>query len=252
MKFFNWMQKKFNAGGQNGHDHQITCKKKLIEPSEQEFDGLMLSIGTFGNKHDIVDQSSSSPNNFSEFTAEEIVKLEKELTKLLTRKSDKNDHLPLDRFLNSPSSLLATSDTSFSTSFSDDKEDEEEDDDEIDRTVRIILKRCKELSRNKKSIIGKKSSLSFLVKKMFVCTGGFAAAAPRFRDAFQESRMEKLLRTMLTRTIFPRNTSGASSTKKFIEERRRNEDESHDQIGDGSSKWIKTDSECELLLIKKN
>ncbi|KAL7152347.1 hypothetical protein ABFS83_04G091000 [Erythranthe nasuta] len=252
MQFFNWMQKKFNAGGQNGHDHQVTSKKKLIEPSKQEFNGLMLSIGTFGNKHDIVDQPSSSPDNFSEFTSEEIVKLEKELTKLLTRKTDYdrfNFHLPLDRFLNSPSSLLATSDTSFSTtSYSDDKE-EEEDDEIIDRTVRIILGRCKELSRNKKSIIGKKSSLSFLVKKMFLCTGGFAAAAPRFRDSFQESRMEKLLRTMLTRTIFPRNSSGASSTKKFIEESRRNGDESHDEIGDGSSRWIKTDSEFIVLEI---
>ncbi|KAG8380182.1 hypothetical protein BUALT_Bualt07G0166900 [Buddleja alternifolia] len=206
------------------------------------------------------DEECSSPD-LSEFTAEEVGKLTKELKKLLTRKpaasSKANEEqqsiadLPLDRFLNCPSSLEVDRNSSnrFST-YSDDKDKDEE---EIDRTIRIILGRCKDVceKKKKKKDIGKKS-LAFLVKKMFVCSSGFLPT-PSLRDSLQESRMEKLLRTMLTKKMYPQNASRASSTKKYIEDCRHiskaeKENESQDKSREGS-KWDKTDSECEFFFL---
>jgi hypothetical protein len=67
----------------------------------------------------------------------------------------------------------------------DDKEDD------IERTISVILGRCKDIcENNKKKAIGKKS-ISFLLKKIFVCRSGFAPQ-PSLRDTLQESRMEKV------------------------------------------------------------
>ncbi|KAL2234833.1 UNVERIFIED_CONTAM: Sm-like protein LSM1B [Sesamum indicum] len=245
---------------------------KRVEPPKEEFSDWphsLLTIGTLGNK-DLTDKQEivqvdqnlqngrtpqeeqcSSPD-FSEFTAEEVGKLQKELTKLLRRKpaaskpEEPMADLPLDRFLNCPSSLEVDRTVSdrFSTYSVDDKDEEE-----LDRTIRIILGRCKDVceKKKKKTAIGKKS-LSFLVKKMFVCSSGFVPT-PSLRDTLQESRMEKLLRTMLSKKIYHRSSSRATSTKKCLQDGRptltnpETEDESHDKYRDGS-KWDKTDSEC--------
>ncbi|KAL6585215.1 hypothetical protein OROMI_004504 [Orobanche minor] len=212
MKFLSWMQSKINGGeGVKRHNAvPATNHNKIKEPPNQEFSDWphgLLAIGTLGNtglkenKQEIrVEQISeieipqelqcSSPD-FSEFTAEEVGKLQKELKNLLTRKQAEElpttitADLPLDRFLNCPSSLEVERMISnrFST-YSDDKDEEE-----IDRTIRIILGRCKDVCEKKNKTIGRKS-LSFLVKKMFACTSGFAPT-PSLRDTFQESRMEK-------------------------------------------------------------
>ncbi|KAF7814012.1 sm-like protein LSM1B [Senna tora] len=89
---------------------------------------------------------------------------------------------------------------------------------------------------------------------MFVCGSGFAAAPqPSLRDTLQESRMEKLLRTLLHKKIYSQSSSSRpSSTKKCLEDkkmpRKRNEDEpTEDKTGDGC-KWVKTDSESNAVL----
>ena len=166
----------------------------------------LLAIGTFGNEDlkenpqcqnisqqdpsDIQEEPSSS-EDLQEFTPEEVGKLQKELTKLLSRKptsavEKELANLPLDRFLNCPSSLEV--DRRISNALCSDSGDREED---IDRTISVILGRCKDIcAENKKKAIGKKS-ISFLLKKMFVCTSGFSPA-PSLRDTLQESRMEKV------------------------------------------------------------
>ncbi|KAL0341817.1 UNVERIFIED_CONTAM: Sm-like protein LSM1B [Sesamum calycinum] len=267
MKFFNWMQSKFNGGQGDKRSNAVPATNHTKkEPPKEEFSDWphgLLAIGTFGNtdlrdrRDTQVEQNAvsevpqaeecSSPD-FSEFTAEEVGKLQKELTKLLSRKpatkaEEPIADLPLDRFLNCPSSLEVDRTTSnrFST-YSDDKDEEE-----IDRTIRIILRRCKDVCEKKKKAIGKKS-LSFLVKKMFACRSGFGPT-PSLRDTFQESRMEKLMRTMLTKKIYSQSSSRSPSSKKYIEDCRststaEREEEAQDKGQDGS-KWVKTDSEFE-------
>lgn len=165
----------------------------------------MLTIGTFGKKdlpdnrerQGLEDESQSlSQELAAEFTPEEVEKLQAELANLLTRKpASKVDgeiaNLPLDRFLNCPSSLEVDRRLS-STLCSDLINKEEEDEEDIDRTIQVILGRCRDacMESNKKSI-GKKS-VSFLLKKMFVCRSGFAPT-PGLRDTLPESRMEKVI-----------------------------------------------------------
>jgi hypothetical protein len=172
------------------------------EPREEFSDwphGL-LAIGTFGNNNlkenpdhrsqSIQEEPSSSEEILENFTPEEVGKLHKELTKLLTRKPNIEKEiadLPLDRFLNCPSSLEV--DRRTSNALCSDPDDHKDED--IEKTISVILGRCKDIcADNNKKAIGKKS-ISFLLKKMFVCRSGFAPA-PSLRDTLQESRMEKV------------------------------------------------------------
>ncbi|XP_059643292.1 protein DEEPER ROOTING 1-like [Cornus florida] len=269
LQFFNWMQNKLNGGNGNKRPNAVSANYHVKqEPHKEEFsdwpDGL-LAIGTFGN-NDLKDQNleiseqsvqedpSSSPSDLQDFTPEEVGKLQKELTKLLTRKRASNlegeiAELPLDKFLNCPSSLEVDRRINSNTFCSESDDKEEED---IDRTIRVILGRCKDVCmENNKKAIGKKS-LSFLLKKMFVCRSGFAPT-PSLRDTLPESRMEKLLRTLLSKKIYPQNASRASSMKKYIDDKQTpkkgKEDETEDKKKNEGCKWVKTDSEYIVLEI---
>ncbi|KAJ6704187.1 hypothetical protein OIU85_030045 [Salix viminalis] len=261
MKLFSWMQNKISGkqGNSRKPDTVLSATHHVKQESREEFSDWprgLLAIGTFGNNelrdnNEIQDaEGDPSPSDdLQDFTPEEIGKLQKELTKLLTRKPSSQDkekeiaNLPLDRFLNCPSSLEVDRRIS-NTAISD--VDKHEDD--IERTISVILGRCKDICEkyNKKKDIGKKS-ISFLLKKIFVCTSGFAPQ-PSLRDTLHESRMEKLLRTLLHKKINPQSTSRASSMKKYIEDKStpqkdKEDDEKRDKNSNGF-KWVKTDSEC--------
>ncbi|KAL6137404.1 hypothetical protein ACLB2K_062696 [Fragaria x ananassa] len=269
MRLFGWVQDKLHGKQGNKKPNTASTSTHLVKPEPgEEFSDWphsLLAIGTFGNNNlkestdyqsqHIQEESSSSDEILENFTPEEVGKLHKELTKLLTRKPDIEKEiaaLPLDRFLNCPSSLEVDRRTSNALcSDSDDHKDED-----IEKTISVILGRCKDIyADNNKKAIGKKS-ISFLLKKMFVCRSGFAPA-PSLRDSFQESRMEKFLRLMLNKKIInPQNSSRASSMKKYLEDTRQNptkkgnnnEEDKKEKINDGC-KWVKTDSEYIVLEI---
>eukprot|EP00257_Ricinus_communis_P023154 XP_015583062.1 uncharacterized protein LOC8279029 [Ricinus communis] len=247
MKLLSWMQNKLNGNKQGtvrkpAANTAPSSTHHVKQDPREEFSDWphgLLAIGTFGNNEirsenleierveEVEEQQqhveedeveTSSSEDLQDFTPEEIGKLQKELTKLLTRKptSDKekevSKNLPLDRFLNCPSSLEV--DRRISNTVTSDMDDNEED---IERTISVILGRCKDIcEKKKKKALGKKS-ISFLLKKMFVCRSGFAPQ-PSLRDTLQESRMEKLLRTLLHKKINHQNSSRASSMKKYIED----------------------------------
>ncbi|KAG8656543.1 hypothetical protein MANES_04G147300v8 [Manihot esculenta] len=265
------MQNKLNGNkqGVNGKPNAASSTYNVKQDSREEFSDWphgLLAIGTFGNNElrsenveiqDVQEEEEdpSSSEDLQDFTAEEIGKLQKELTKLLSRKPtcDKEKEvaktLPLDRFLNCPSSLEV--DRRISNTVTSDMDDNEED---IERTISVILGRCKDIcEKNKKKAI-KKKSISFLLRKIFVCTSGLAPQ-PSLRDTLQESRMEKLLRTLLHKKINHQNSTRASSVKKYIEDgkqksKKENEKEEgkRNKTCDGS-KWVKTDSEYIVLEI---
>ncbi|KAL1810622.1 protein DEEPER ROOTING 1 isoform X1 [Daucus carota subsp. sativus] len=266
MKFFGWVQNKFQSGKGKTESNTVSSSHHTFpETKKEEFsdwpEGL-LNIGTFGDsklpenaeRKNLQDDDQPLDHELAEFSPEEVSKLEKELTKLLSKKpvpkvDGETANLPLDRFMNCPSSLEV--DRRISTSLCSDLNDKDEEDD-INRTIRVILGRCRDACmETKKKSIGKKS-LSFLLKKMFVCRSGFAPA-PSLRDTFQESRMEKLLRTMLTKKVYRQNSSRASSMKKYIEDRQTSEVEKEEETEETSNvqgnKWVKTDSEYIVLEI---
>ncbi|MCL7033946.1 hypothetical protein MKW94_011294 [Papaver nudicaule] len=294
MKIFGWMQSKLNG------KQTIATKKptnvasiknqNLHEPRKDEFSDwphALLAIGTFGTKdtlkrdNEIVVQqdepeeeenTSSSLEDQLDFTPEEVGKLQKELTKLLSRKPVEQTEsqrrngistLPLDKFLNCPSSLEV--DRTICEKLSDVANDNKDVIADLRRSISFVLgnKATKDVcfDGNNNGAL-KKKSISFLLKKMFVCSSGFAApAAPSLRDQMQlpESRMEKLLRAILNKKIHQRSSNASTSTKKYLEnnnsrhisaniqmelENQLEESESH-----GSSKWDKTDSEFIVLEI---
>lgn len=179
----------------------VLCTDNAKQEPREEFSdrthGLLL-IGTFGNNDEIKEildnqntqDDPSTSGEIADFTPEEIGKLQKELTKLLRRKPNVEkeiSELPLDRFLNCPSSLEV--DRRISNALCSDSGDHKEED--IEKTLSLILGKCKDIcADNNKKAIGKKS-ISFLLKKMFVCRSGFAPT-PSLRDTLQESRMEKV------------------------------------------------------------
>lgn len=276
-RFFNWMQNKLNGRPGNQRSNTVSVNNHAKHPSQREefsdWPHGLLTIGTFGN-NELKDQainseiqiqtaadvqereqeqnhtSALSPD-LSEFTPEEVGQLQKELTKLLKRKPAKqeeaNSDLPLDRFLNCPSSLEVS--RRISNAVCTDPEYQEDD---IERTISVIIGKCKEVRAEKtKNAIGQKS-FSFLLKKMFVCASGFSPA-PSLRDTLQETRMERLLRTILRKKIYPQ-TSRASSMKRYLEDKHISQEKSNEEeperqgISEGC-KWDKTDSEYIVLEI---
>lgn len=270
MKFFGWVQNKLN-GKAIQQTNAVPTSHHLVNQgtsNKEEFSDWpqsLLTIGTFGT-NDLKDnppseietheeENPSSSPDLSEFTPEEVGHLQKELIKLLKRKpakqEDQNSDLPLDRFLNCPSSLEVSRRLSNAACIDPDYKE-----DDIERTISVIIGKCKEVWAEKsKKDIGKKS-LTFLLKKMFVCSSGFTPA-PSLRDPLPESRMEKLLRTILKKKIYPQHPSRATSMKRYIEgknaQKKKDEDEEEQEpqrprASDGS-KWVKTDSEFIVLEI---
>ncbi|KAL5579592.1 hypothetical protein UlMin_012034 [Ulmus minor] len=267
MKLFGWMQNKLSGKQANIKSHTVPATNYAKQETREEFSDWpqgLFSIGTFGNDdlkeitetQNAEDQNPSSSEEILDITPEEVGKLQKELTKLLSRKPNKEKEildLPLDRFLNCPSSLEV--DRRISNALCSDSEDRDED---IDKTISVIIGKCKEAisAANTKKSIGKKS-ISFLLKKMFVCRGGFAPA-PSLRDTLQETRMEKLLRTMLHKKMSSQNSYRASSVKRYIEDKpmpKRRDCDHQEEINeektstDDGHKWVKTDSEYIVLEI---
>ncbi|XP_013590809.1 PREDICTED: uncharacterized protein LOC106299235 [Brassica oleracea var. oleracea] len=288
MKLFGWMQNKLH--GKQGNTHRPSISSASSHQPREEFSDWpqgLLAIGTFGsvakeqtqiqvvqevfkeeNPSDVNmeahrDQDLSFSGDLDDFTPEEVGKLQKELTKLLTRKnkmrkSDVNRelaNLPLDRFLNCPSSLEVDRRISNALASGGDFDENEE---EMERTISVILGRCKAISTessNKKKKSKRdlsKTSVFYLFKKMFVCSEGLSPLPnPSLRDTFQESRMEKLLRVMLHKKINAQASSKQTSTKRYVEDKQqlslKNEEE-EGRSGDGS-KWVKTDSDFIVLEI---
>ncbi|CAN8292874.1 unnamed protein product [Cochlearia groenlandica] len=307
IQLFGWMQNKVDAKQGNPSRTSTSSASSSSyhmkqEPREEfnDWPHALLAIGTFGttsngvslndnkNVHEEIEteknptvqskqeeEETSSSDDIEDFTPEEVGKLQKELMKILSRtkkrKSDVNrelmKNLPLDRFLNCPSSLDVERRISNALCAVVDSSDENKEKD-MERTINAILGRCKEISieskKNKKRDISK-TSVSYLFKKIFVCADGFSTSPrPSLRDTFQETRMEKLLKMMLHKKI---NTQGSSkptsstTTKRCLQDKKQlslkneKEEEEKERIerrrrssSDGH-KWVKTDSDFIVLEI---
>ncbi|KAL0797982.1 hypothetical protein Bca101_053156 [Brassica carinata] len=119
------------------------------------------------------------------------------------------------------------------------KEEEEEEEGEADSS--------KDLTAVYTDVtIGKKKSISFLLKKMFVCTSGFKTPPHLLDlsrgDSFPNTHMEKMLRTILSQKIHPQRSNAIANehlkNHKIIDEARSSVD---------ANKWVKTDSEYIVL-----
>ncbi|KAK4269059.1 hypothetical protein QN277_022264 [Acacia crassicarpa] len=267
MKFLNWVQHKLGATRSIPNTYSSTTyhAKPEIREEFSDWPHGLLAIGTFGNKDEIKpnpdpqnthgeeDDPASLSDEISDFTREEIGNLQKELNKLLRQKPNNVEQeiaeLPLDRFLNCPSSLEVDRRIS-NAQYSSDSDDKEDD---IEKTLSVILGKCKDIcADNTKKAIGKRP-ISFLLKKLFVCRSGFVTP-PNPKDILQESKMEKLLRTILHKKM-KSQTSRSTSMKRCLEDKKmpktndHDEEEETEERTDDGCKWVKTDSEYIVLEI---
>ncbi|KAI3889384.1 hypothetical protein MKW92_038202 [Papaver armeniacum] len=281
----------------------VSTKNNIViqETRKDEFSDWphgLLAIGTFGNttnlskggqessssskRHEVTEEEIS-PSSLTEvlgdddldnFTPEEVGKLQEELKKLLSRKPKPAlteeeqcrtlsgrrgvklfNLLPLDKFLNCPSSLEV--------------ERKANDIDspcqrELRRSLSVIANMEKNLSPERTKSI-KKKSISFLLKKMFVCRSGFPPPTPpTFRDSIPESRIEKLLRAIINKNLYcPKNSPTTPTAKKFLENENYyletdkendgkggddDEQQPKEKMNDGC-KWDKTDDDYIVLEI---
>ncbi|XP_026429609.1 uncharacterized protein LOC113326009 [Papaver somniferum] len=290
MKIFGWMQSKLNGKqtiATKKPTNVVSTKSQNLHEEFSDWPNALLAIGTFGTKdslkrdneimvhdaqEDVQEQeitSSSVEEDQLDFTPEEVGKLQKELTKLLSRKPVEQTEsqrrngistLPLDKFLNCPSSLEVDRTICNELSVADDNKDVIAD---LRRSISVVLgSKPKDVcfDGNNNGAI-KKKSISFLLKKMFVCSSGFAPVAPSLRGQMQlpESRMEKLLRAILNKEIHQKGSNAATSNKKYLENNNSRhisaniqmelESEFAETESHGSSKWDKTDSEFIVLEI---
>lgn len=176
----------------------------LQEPQNEELRDYhhgLLAIGTFG-EHNLKDDQvrrnlegnlSSSEDHLQDLTLEELGKLLKDLNLLLHEQvestcSEESEATNL-QLLDRESSLEAGLKVDVNSYFDESKIK----DSSLQRSTSIVLNRGKDIgSDNIKGAIGKKS-LSFLLKKIFVCRSGFSPA-PSLRDQLPELRMEKVMR----------------------------------------------------------
>ncbi|KAJ9183725.1 hypothetical protein P3X46_007537 [Hevea brasiliensis] len=246
MKIFGWMQNKLNGrhGTKQLNSISVNHLHTHQEPRNQEFSDWphgLLAIGTFGNSNIKEDsnkansvQENLSQDHLQQLTLEEVEKLHDEVKSLLLNDTESDTaKLALDKLLNgNPSS-------------------EDEKDCHLQGSTLTILGTGKGTCLDNTGSAMNKKSLSFLLKKMLVCRGGFTPT-PILRDQVPESRMEKILRATFYKKIYPQNPSSTSSTKKYLENKHKPRPVSEDGINhkdDKGSKWVKTDSEYIVLEI---
>ncbi|KAJ0029976.1 hypothetical protein Pint_13529 [Pistacia integerrima] len=257
---FNWIQNKLNGRRVSKKQDFISSANqyKQEEQRKEEFidwhKGL-LTIGTIGNEK-LLSNLQQNPPSSEDLTLEEEGKLQNELNLLLhehagassAAESEGDPHPSLDKILDHSSS--GDEESANDDTYSDDSN--RDSGGHVQRSTSVVCSKGKDIcTDNTKRAIGKKS-LSFLVKKVIACRGGFSPTRS-IRDPVSESRMEKMLRAILHNKIYPQSPSTTLSTKKYLANRGRKpksakEDEINEKPESGS-KWVKTDSEYIVLEI---
>ncbi|KAK3151865.1 hypothetical protein QOZ80_3AG0251750 [Eleusine coracana subsp. coracana] len=246
----------FELGAGVQESHKVVYETEKHLNAEQWAQAGFLSIGTLGSDDPPVagDHRAVQEQDLPDFTVEEVRKLQDALARLLRRAKSKSsargsaageDRPPLDRFLNCPSSLEV--DRRVQTKHA-------EGDGDLSPDTKIVLTKARDLLNNGNGNDIRQKSFKFLLKKMFVCHGGFARP-PSFKDPV-ESRMEKFFRAVIGKKINASPGKGTPAARKYLEDgpkgkkrrgdrRRRCEGEDEEE----SCRWDRTDSEFIVLEI---
>ncbi|XP_042055469.1 protein NEGATIVE GRAVITROPIC RESPONSE OF ROOTS-like [Salvia splendens] len=214
MKIFSWIRSKRNGNeGSNtkpnpqpkSYEKKMTCNEEF-----SDWPNALLAIGTFGN--------NANPKN-----REPVVESEEST---LAMKDEEN--LSVEHLINC---LRGGGD--------------EGGDRRLERLGSLVERGGKDIKSDKRNRGIGKRSLSFLLKKALLCGGGFTAALPIIRDPLpdlkiDQSTMEKILRAMLHKKIYPQRPTTPNKCLDMGEE---------DDTTTHGSKWDKTDSEYIVLEI---
>ncbi|KAL5572331.1 hypothetical protein UlMin_021928 [Ulmus minor] len=264
MKIFDWMQTKLKYGRHDESNKKIISSKSVHnqktvqEPAageEEVNDWLygLLAIGTFG-KNDLKEnpelRSNIFPENADELDQdhslyEEVENLDNEFNSVESSPSSEQQLHQQEKFLGRQTSLEAERSNNISDESNNNKRAS------LQRSTSLVISRgnnnkdanCVDKSKNS---IAKKS-FSFLLKKIFACGSGFPVPPPP--QLVPEPRMEKILRAIIHKKIYPQSSSPSLSAKKYLENKHNFNDDITEKAHEGSSKWVKTDSEYIVLEI---
>ncbi|KAK3436141.1 hypothetical protein EUGRSUZ_C00791, partial [Eucalyptus grandis] len=217
------------------------------EPFKEEFSDWpngLLTIGTFGNGDLNKDQARQDQQDHTpspsqdqlpqDLTIEEVWKLQQELNSFLNTQPQQEIAEPIAHEPNTK-------------------------DDNFQETNGAVVSRksgkdTAVLDGAKRNRIGKRS-LSLLMKKMFACKSGFdheLSPVLNLKDPLPETRMEKILKAILHKKIYPQSSSQALSAKRYLEQRpmpKSSSDQEEVNKETTKSKWDRTDSEYIVLEI---
>ncbi|CAA7400759.1 unnamed protein product [Spirodela intermedia] len=257
-KILSWVQTKIN-GKKEKKAFPSQSELPLSSPAQEtgrkesfeEWPQGLLAIGTFGNhqtkkeipkyKHS---QKTSPLRDIPEFTQDEMERLERELENLLLLE-------PMEQRHEHNSSTLPPANC---WKIADDWKGEEMGN--LSPKAKTILRKARDVLMESQTN-QKSQQAILLLRRMFVCSGGFTPA-PGLRDPILASKKEKLLRTLVCKKIYPQSTGLA--IMKFLEKRVVHSNKVGDKMtptdkkkteerSEDGSKWIKTDSEYIVLEI---
>ncbi|CAO2841674.1 unnamed protein product [Amaranthus hypochondriacus] len=270
MKLFSWVNNKLNGRQSISNNTNIYASNKnqtaqFGADQKEEFSDWpqgFLSIGTLfikplkedNIKDDQNEKSLPSQNPILDFTLEEVKELQKELNALMSSNTRS-------------STSIKEEEEEESTSIKEEKEEEEEWDDDDDQHLSTIVPNNKAKDKiylenyGKKAMVNKKS-LSFLLKKMFIC-GSIDGLRPTYslRDPtiseLPKTRLSKMLRALLRKKIHPHNSSCPTIKrgKKYLGSGQigsitnYEDEDDFDTQGNNTIKWDKTDTEYIVLEI---
>ncbi|KAJ8543359.1 hypothetical protein K7X08_005882 [Anisodus acutangulus] len=270
MKIFNWIQNKISGKQSTNKSNPVAVTHHMLHQScKEEFNDWpneLLAIGTFGCLKDSanLNQPTCRPDHQS-LTPEEVGQLHKELKHLFPEEST-----PLSAKLGSKKDLEKFFDCF--QNLVDDDHKAISSDQHVLETKESIFKRSNSLVRgrgqesaqleNTNSGISKQS-LSYLIKKTLFCSAGFTTPPPQYplrdpvlpQSKFEKSRMEKILRALLHKKIYPQATSptGTTTRNRYLDNRcvieSDSEDEAFETLKGEGSKWDKSDSDFIVLEI---
>ncbi|XP_055823647.1 protein DEEPER ROOTING 1-like isoform X2 [Solanum dulcamara] len=214
----------------------------------------LLAIGTFGSLKD----GGKLKQQDQSLTAEEVGQLHKELKHLLPDEESS----PLSAKLGSKKDLDKFFDC-LQNLVDDDHRVVENKESNFERSNSLVHGKGQQFAQLEYTNSGiSKKSLSYLLKKTLFCSAGFAAPPPHpLRDPvlpqskIEKSRMEKILRAILHKKIYPQATSPRDTTtrKRYLDNRcvieSYSEDEAFESTVKNGSKWDKSDSDFIVLEI---
>ncbi|OIT03718.1 PREDICTED: uncharacterized protein LOC109225751 [Nicotiana attenuata] len=254
MKIFNWFQSKKNGKQGTNQKKSVTVTNHMLhQPCREEFNDWpteLLAIGTFGNKSfnkDVgnLNHQPSCPDHLEKLTPEEVGQLQKELKLLLCDSTSpdpaKGSTKDLEKFFDCLQRLEV------------DKENN------LKQSNSIVCGKRQEVQlENTNSGISKKT-LSYLLEKAFSCRGRFTVPSPPLlRDPISQSkleklRLEKILRAIIHKKIFPQASSPrAAMKKKYLDNGNIVETDGEDEAFETvkhKNKWDNSDSDFIVLEI---
>ncbi|XP_075502104.1 protein LAZY 2 isoform X1 [Primulina tabacum] len=258
MKIFGLLRNKGNhhqTNRESGTNHHM-----IHQPCREEFNdwpNALLAIGTFGNNN-LKDSEKSnvqesltlpkSPAHLEHITPEDSRETDKDLRTILNQHIStdssfsgelKKHYVSLEKFLEGDKIINQSMNIVPENENHRHHRTSSSDHDREGNSIRL---------ENKRNDI-RKRSLSFLLKKAFLCRGG-SVLTPRLRNpitgtGLANSRMDKILRAILNRRVYPQRSSPKAKPKKYLNMHGEDDSDGEEpkEATDGS-KWVKTDREC--------